>query len=51
MFTKVFGDELKFAVVPYVMPGFGLAGACKKVFDESPGIEALVLLKHGENLD
>ena len=35
------------AVVPYVMPGFALAKLAAKVHDENPGLEGLILLKHG----
>jgi rhamnose utilization protein RhaD (predicted bifunctional aldolase and dehydrogenase)/NAD(P)-dependent dehydrogenase (short-subunit alcohol dehydrogenase family) len=34
-------------IVPYIMPGFGLAKACQAVFAKSPKVEGLVLLKHG----
>jgi len=34
-------------IVPYIMPGFDLAKACKAVADASPGAEGLILLKHG----
>ncbi len=42
---EVYGDRV--ALVPYVMPGFGLAKATGDVFDANPGVEGLVLLKHG----
>ncbi|HZP71319.1 MAG TPA: bifunctional aldolase/short-chain dehydrogenase [Pseudolabrys sp.] len=35
------------ANVPYVMPGFALALAAKKVFEANPGCEGLILQKHG----
>ena len=35
------------AVVPYVMPGFALAKLAAEVHDENPGLEGLILLKHG----
>ena len=35
------------AVVPYVMPGFALAKLAARVHDEKPGLEGLILLKHG----
>lgn len=41
----VFGPGI--AVVDYVMPGFGLAKAVADVYEQSPGIEGLVLHKHG----
>jgi rhamnose utilization protein RhaD (predicted bifunctional aldolase and dehydrogenase) len=33
--------------VPYVRPGFGLARKAADVFDARPGVEGLILLKHG----
>ena len=35
------------AVVPYVMPGFALAKLAARVYRDQPGIEGLILLKHG----
>ncbi len=35
------------AVVPYIMPGFALAKACKRVFERERPREGLVLDKHG----
>jgi rhamnose utilization protein RhaD (predicted bifunctional aldolase and dehydrogenase)/NAD(P)-dependent dehydrogenase (short-subunit alcohol dehydrogenase family) len=35
------------ANVPYVMPGFALALAAKKVFEANPDCEGLILQKHG----
>ena len=37
----------KIAVVPYVMPGFGLAHAAADVIDAHPDAEGMILLKHG----
>jgi rhamnose utilization protein RhaD (predicted bifunctional aldolase and dehydrogenase)/NAD(P)-dependent dehydrogenase (short-subunit alcohol dehydrogenase family) len=34
-------------VLPYIMPGFGLAKAMKDAFDKSPKVDGIVLLKHG----
>ncbi len=34
-------------VVPYIMPGFGLAKRAAEIFEADPGVEALVLIKHG----
>lgn len=34
-------------LVPYLMPGFGLAKLAREVFEENAGCEGLVLLKHG----
>jgi len=42
---EVFGDRL--GIVPYVRPGFGLARKAADVFDARPGVEGLILLKHG----
>ena len=43
LFTQILEKEgVKVAVVPYVMPGFGLAGAAKKVFDENKGVYVCV---------
>jgi len=35
------------ALVPYVMPGFGLAKACAEVGQANPDVEGLILLNHG----
>ncbi len=35
------------ALVPYIMPGFALAKACKEIFAKNPKVDGLVLLKHG----
>ena len=35
------------ALVPYVMPGFALAKLAARVHAEDPGVEGLILLKHG----
>ena len=34
-------------IVPYIMPGFLLAKKAAEVFEADPGVEGLVLLKHG----
>ncbi|CAK9006568.1 Uncharacterized oxidoreductase YuxG (ORF2) [Durusdinium trenchii] len=47
LFAEAFGSELRFAVVPYKMPGFDLAGTARKVMAESGDIDCLILLKHG----
>ncbi len=39
------GDSV--GIVPYVMPGFGLAKAAAQVYESNPGVRGLVLLKHG----
>ena len=41
----VYGDRA--ALVPYVMPGFGLAKLAAEVQAANPGVEGLILLKHG----
>jgi rhamnose utilization protein RhaD (predicted bifunctional aldolase and dehydrogenase)/NAD(P)-dependent dehydrogenase (short-subunit alcohol dehydrogenase family) len=42
---EVFGERL--GIVPYLMPGFGLARKAADVLDANPKAEGLVLLKHG----
>jgi rhamnose utilization protein RhaD (predicted bifunctional aldolase and dehydrogenase) len=42
---EVFGDRL--AIVPYIMPGFGLARAAAEAQQREPAAEGLILLKHG----
>ncbi|WP_170763148.1 bifunctional aldolase/short-chain dehydrogenase [Ruegeria lacuscaerulensis] len=42
---EIFGDRL--GIVPYIMPGFGLAKKAAEVFEENPGVEGLLLLQHG----
>ncbi len=42
---EIFGDRM--AIVPYIMPGFGLAKKAAEVFDENPNVEGLLLLQHG----
>jgi len=37
----------RIGLVPYVRPGFGLAKAAAKTFDQNPKVEALILDKHG----
>ncbi len=43
--AEVYDDRL--GIVPYRMPGFGLAKVASEVFDASPKVEGLILLKHG----
>jgi rhamnose utilization protein RhaD (predicted bifunctional aldolase and dehydrogenase)/NAD(P)-dependent dehydrogenase (short-subunit alcohol dehydrogenase family) len=43
--AEVFGERLGF--VPYVRPGFGLAKAAARVFDNNREVEGLILDKHG----
>ena len=42
---EIFGDRL--GIVPYIMPGFGLAKAAVDVYDANPDVEGLLLLQHG----
>lgn len=42
---EIFGDRL--GIVPYIMPGFGLAKKAAEVFDSNPDVEGLLLLNHG----
>ena len=42
---EVYGATL--GLVPYVMPGFGLAKACAAAHAADPSVEGLILLKHG----
>lgn len=42
---EIFGDRL--GIVPYIMPGFGLAKKAAEIFDENPDVEGLLLLNHG----
>ncbi len=37
----------RLAIVPYVLPGFGLAKKSAAVFDAGPKVEGLILNKHG----
>jgi rhamnose utilization protein RhaD (predicted bifunctional aldolase and dehydrogenase)/NAD(P)-dependent dehydrogenase (short-subunit alcohol dehydrogenase family) len=39
--------EGRIGLVPYVRPGFGLAKAAAKTFDNNPKVEGLILDKHG----
>ncbi len=41
----VFGRRM--GLVPYIMPGFGLAKKAAEVFEQDPAVEGLILLKHG----
>lgn len=45
MCRELYGARM--AIVPYIMPGFDLAKACKEISDAHPEAEGLVLLKHG----
>jgi rhamnulose-1-phosphate aldolase/alcohol dehydrogenase len=37
----------KWAIVPYIMPGFALAKLAAEVYERDPSVEGLVLLNHG----
>jgi rhamnose utilization protein RhaD (predicted bifunctional aldolase and dehydrogenase)/NAD(P)-dependent dehydrogenase (short-subunit alcohol dehydrogenase family) len=37
----------RMGIVPYIAPGFGLAKIAAEVFDKKPGVEGLILHKHG----
>src|SRR5262252_6417666 len=45
MVREAFGA--RWAVVPYIMPGFALAKLAAEVFERDPAVEGLVLLNHG----
>jgi len=42
---EVFRDRV--ALVPYIMPGFQLARRAAEIFETHPGVEGLILLRHG----
>ena len=42
---KNFGSKV--SIVPYVMPGFGLAQKINEVYSKNPKINCLILLNHG----
>ena len=42
---KIFGKKV--SIVPYVMPGFGLAKKIQDVYSKNPNINCLILLNHG----
>ncbi len=42
---EVFGDTL--AIVPYIMPGHALAKLAAETYEQNPGAEGLLLLRHG----
>ena len=42
---KIFGSKV--SIVPYVMPGFGLAQKINEVYSKNPNINCLILLNHG----
>ena len=43
--VDVYGSRM--GIVPYVMPGFGLAGRAAGIYELKPKIEGLILQKHG----
>jgi rhamnose utilization protein RhaD (predicted bifunctional aldolase and dehydrogenase)/NAD(P)-dependent dehydrogenase (short-subunit alcohol dehydrogenase family) len=42
---KIFGKNV--SIVPYVMPGFGLAKKIHEIYSKNPKINCLILLNHG----
>ena len=42
---KIFGKKV--SIVPYVMPGFGLAQKINEVYNKNPNINCLILMNHG----
>ncbi|KMW59561.1 putative oxidoreductase [Candidatus Rhodobacter oscarellae] len=42
---EIFGDRL--GIVPYIMPGFGLAKKAAEVYEQNPDVEGLLLIQHG----
>ena len=42
---KIFGKKV--SIIPYVMPGYGLAQRIKEVYLKNPNINCLILLNHG----
>ena len=42
---KIFGPKV--SIVPYIMPGFGLAQKINEVYLKNPNINCLILLNHG----
>jgi len=43
--AELFGDRV--ALVPYIMPGFGLAKAAADTFEQKPDVEGMLLVNHG----
>ncbi|MEQ8345322.1 MAG: bifunctional aldolase/short-chain dehydrogenase [Sneathiellaceae bacterium] len=43
--AELFGDRV--ALVPYIMPGFGLAKKAAEVFEAKPDVEGMLLVNHG----
>ena len=42
---KIFGKKV--SLIPYLMPGYGLAQKIKEVYNKNPNINCLILLNHG----
>ncbi len=42
---EVYGESMGY--VPYIMPGFALAKKAMEIYHDNPGVEGLILLKHG----
>ena len=42
---RIFGKKV--SIIPYVMPGYGLAQKIKEVYLKNPNINCLILLNHG----
>ena len=42
---KIFSNKV--SIVPYVMPGFGLAKKINEVYSKNPNINCLILMNHG----
>ncbi len=42
---ELYGDRMGF--VPYIMPGFALAKKAAEIYDSGPGVQGLILHKHG----
>ncbi len=42
---KIFGKKV--SIVPYLMPGYGLAKKINEVYSKNPNINCLILLNHG----
>src|SRR5258705_13708295 len=42
---ETFGSRM--AYVPYTIPGFALAKSVAEIYDANPGVQGLILLRHG----
>ena len=45
MCREVYGDRVAF--IPYIPPGFALAKQAAEIYEKTPEVEGLVLIKHG----